>query len=76
MLALRVERQKRGMSQVKLCGLTGISPSDISAIENGIKKPFPGWKARIAEALGMPADELFKPVEQIAAPGLVAATGM
>ena len=63
MLQLRIERQKRGLSQVKLSCMTGIASTDISAIENGWKKPFPGWKKRIAKALGVhgpEADRLFE----------------
>lgn len=52
-MRLREERKKRGMSQTKLSGLTGIASTDISAIENGWKKPFPGWKKRITKALGV-----------------------
>lgn len=63
MLRLKMERQRRGISQVKLSGITGIASTDISAIENGWKKPFPGWKRRISKALGVTgpeADKLFE----------------
>lgn len=66
MLQLRKERQQRGLSQVKLSQMTGIASADISAIENGGRKPFPGWKKRIAKALdvdGPEADKLFKEAE-------------
>jgi ribosome-binding protein aMBF1 (putative translation factor) len=67
MLRLREERQRRGLSQTKLSGMTGIASTDISAIENGWKKPFPGWKKRIARALGVhgtEAERLFEEVRQ------------
>lgn len=51
MIRLREERLRRGLSQTKLSIMTGIASTDISAIENGWKKPFPGWKKRIAGAL-------------------------
>lgn len=68
MLRLREERQRRGMSQTKLSGMTGIASTDISAIENGWKKPFPGWRKRIAVALGMhgpEADRLFEELKTV-----------
>lgn len=66
MLRLQEERKKRGMSQTKLSGLTGIASTDISAIENGWKKPFPGWKKKITKALNLSESEgkrLFEEVE-------------
>ena len=68
MLRLRQERQHQGLTQVKLSGLTGIASTDISAIENGWKKPFPGWRKRIAKALGMEgpeADQLFEEIQEL-----------
>lgn len=65
MLQLRVERQRRGLSQTKLSGMTGIASTDISAIENGWKRPFPGWRKRIAKALGVPESEANKLFEEI-----------
>ncbi|GAB6178968.1 hypothetical protein JCM14036_02870 [Desulfotomaculum defluvii] len=65
MIRLREERQRRGLSQTKLSSMTGIASADISAIENGWKKTFPGWKKRIAKALGIheaEADQLFEEV--------------
>ena len=65
MILLRKIRQERGISQVKLCQLTGISQADISAIENKWKRPYSGWRKRIALALGVPeaeTDKLFKEV--------------
>lgn len=68
MLRLRLERQRRGLSQTKLSAMTGIASTDISAMENGWKKPFPGWKRRIAQALGMSgadAEKLFEEVSEV-----------
>jgi transcriptional regulator with XRE-family HTH domain len=58
---LRRERLRRGWSQVKVCALTGISPSTLSLIERGLQPAYPGWQRRIAEAFGLPAEELFPP---------------
>jgi len=66
MLKLKEERKKRGWSQTKLSGLTGIASSDISSIESGWRRVFPGWKKRISEALGVhgpEAERLFEEVE-------------
>lgn len=60
MNTLKEERRKRGWSQVMLSMKTGgIAPSDLSAIENGKRVAYPGWKKRIARAFRMDADELF-----------------
>jgi transcriptional regulator with XRE-family HTH domain len=70
MILLKKIRQERNISQVKLCQLTGISQADISAIENGWKRPFSGWKKRIALALGVSdadADSLFEEVSELKA---------
>lgn len=56
-------RQKRGVSQLRLSFLTGIAPSEISRIENGWIKPYPGWCKRLAKALGVPETKLFPPGE-------------
>lgn len=56
---LKEIRKEKGVSQVKLSRLTLIAPSDISRIENGWLRPYPGWRKRIAEALGVTEDQLF-----------------
>ncbi|HUW45632.1 MAG TPA: helix-turn-helix transcriptional regulator [Dehalococcoidia bacterium] len=52
-------RKQKGLSQLRLSFLTGIPPSDISRIENGWLKPYPGWRKRLARALGVSEAELF-----------------
>lgn len=56
---LKEIRKSRGLSQLRLSFLTGIPPSDISRIENGWTKPYPGWRRRFAMALGSNENELF-----------------
>ena len=56
---LKEARGKRGISQLKLAFLTGISPGDISRIENGWILPYPSWRKRLAEALDTTESELF-----------------
>jgi putative transcriptional regulator len=52
-------RKERGLSQLKLSFMTDISPWDISRIENGWIKPYPGWRKRLCKALGKSEQELF-----------------
>jgi len=56
---LQEVRKQKGLSQLRLSFLTGIPPSDISRIENGWLKPYPGWRKRLARALGVSEAELF-----------------
>ena len=56
---LKEVRNERGLSQLKLAFLTGISPSDISRIENGWLRPYPNWRKRLAKALGTSQADLF-----------------
>lgn len=56
---LRQIRRERGFSQLRLAMLTGIAPWDISRVENGWIRPYPGWRKRFARALGMSEAELF-----------------
>jgi len=56
---LKKIRNDKGLSQLRLAFLTGISPTDISRIENDVRKAYPGWRKRLAEALGVTEDNLF-----------------
>jgi len=56
---LKQVRNERGLSQLKLAFLTGISPADISRVENGWLRPYPSWRKRLAKALSTPQVELF-----------------
>lgn len=62
-LKLRKIREERKWSLVKLCQLTGIDPGSLSRIERGYIYPYAGWRRRIAEAFGLPEEELFQKVE-------------
>jgi len=67
MLRLKAERLKRNLSQHKLAALAGIHPATLSRIETGRVYPYPGWRRRLAEALGWPveqADRLFEEVSE------------
>lgn len=56
---LKEIRTEKGLSQLGLAKLTNISPSDISRVENGWLRPYPGWRKRFAKALNTPVDKIF-----------------
>lgn len=56
---LRKLRKNKGLSQLKLAFITGISPSEISRIENEWLKPYPSWRKRLADALEVSEEKLF-----------------
>ncbi len=64
-LRLEVERRKRGWSQARLARETGIHPTDISKLEAGQVHPWPGWRKRLAEALGVEEAVLFREVKEV-----------
>ena len=59
MNTLKEVRKQLGFSQLTLAKLTNIAPTEISRIENGWLRPFPGWRKRLAKALGVTEKELF-----------------
>lgn len=59
MTRLREERKRQGLTQFELARRTKIHPTEIGKLERGILKPFPGWKRRLAQALGVPEEYLF-----------------
>lgn len=52
-------REEKGLSQLKLSILTEISQSDISQVENGKKYPFPNWRRKFSDALGVEENVIF-----------------
>ncbi|MBI3932401.1 MAG: helix-turn-helix transcriptional regulator [Acidobacteria bacterium] len=58
-LRLRAERLRRGWSMTRVAGLTGISPSDLSQLERGLRPAFPGWRRRLSDVFGVSEGELF-----------------
>jgi|WetSurMetagenome_2_1015567.scaffolds.fasta_scaffold86254_2 ribosome-binding protein aMBF1 (putative translation factor) len=67
MTKLQQTRDAKGWSQTKLAYMAKVAQSDISAIENGWRKPYPGQAKRIAKLLGLKPEELTQAVDQSAA---------
>lgn len=61
---LKKVRTEKGLSQLRLALLTGIAPGDISRIENNWLRPYPGWRKRLARALGTTESGLFPAEEE------------
>lgn len=49
--------------QYQLAGLAAINPRSITAFCAGREDPTPAQRARLAEVLGVPEEELFEPVD-------------
>ncbi|MHB1256095.1 MAG: helix-turn-helix domain-containing protein [Dethiobacteraceae bacterium] len=67
MRRLQAERQRLGLSQFQLGKLADVHPAEISRLERGRIYPYPGWRRKLAEALGWPvesAEELFEEVQE------------
>lgn len=61
---LREIRQLKRLSQFGLAKLSNVEPSILSKIETGIISPYPAWRKRIAEALGVLEAEIFPEVTE------------
>jgi hypothetical protein len=60
---LRRVRIGQGKTLRQLSAATAIAGPDLSRLERGLLPAYPGWRARLARALRMSADELFRVVE-------------
>ncbi|MFW5987862.1 MAG: helix-turn-helix domain-containing protein [bacterium] len=61
---VKQERRKKGWSQLELAMKTKINQSDISQIENSKIYPYPGWRKKLAEALGADEEFLFPDIKK------------
>jgi transcriptional regulator with XRE-family HTH domain len=52
-------RQQRGITQNQLAALLGLSPSSVSAVENGHVRPWPRFRREAARCLGIDESALF-----------------
>jgi transcriptional regulator with XRE-family HTH domain len=57
-LKLREARERRFLTQQALADLVGTTKANISRLETGNQRPRPGTVLRLAEALGVPPEEL------------------
>ncbi|MEU6853065.1 helix-turn-helix transcriptional regulator [Actinacidiphila alni] len=55
---LRAARERHGASLTEVCRATGLSPSTLSRVENGRRKPHLELLLHLAAAYGVPLDEL------------------
>ncbi|MHB1418194.1 MAG: helix-turn-helix domain-containing protein [Bacillota bacterium] len=60
MLLVRYERLKRGWSLRHVATLIGIAHPDLSKIERGSYRVFPGWRKKLADLYGIDEQRLFE----------------
>lgn len=60
MKQMKTYREQKGMSQTELAKAVGISQSEISSYESGVKSPRVNVALAIAEVLGVKIGELVK----------------
>lgn len=58
MKKIKIYREKKGMNQTELAEAVGISQSEISSYESGVKSPRVNVAVAIAEVLGVTIGEL------------------
>ncbi len=58
---LRDWRESAGLTLEEVAGLTGLSRSELSRVERGVRGIAPLTRVRVARALGVPLAELFPP---------------
>ena len=66
--AVRALRERRGLQQVELAALSGLSAPQVSAIERGRRPPTLRTLRRVCEALGASVDDLLRSATGRAAP--------
>ena len=64
---LRLARQARGLSQLQLATMAGVSRQAVSAVESGHSDPSLRVALSLAQAIGLSVEELFGPGEPAAA---------
>ncbi len=62
MLRIKQERKKRKWRLEDLAYFARISVADVSRIESGRMKPYPNHAKRLAEALGLTAEQLLEEI--------------
>ena len=64
--SLRLARQARGLSQLQLAAMAGVSRQAVSAVESGHSDPSLRVALALAQAIGLSVEELFGPGEPAA----------
>lgn len=59
---IRKKRREKGLSLRALSRISNIYVSDLSQIERGLIRVFPGWRSRLSAALELPEETLFPEV--------------
>lgn len=59
---LRSIRQEQGLSQLQLSMRSQVAQGVVSSIENGKLYAYPGWRTKLASALGVSEERLFPEV--------------
>lgn len=57
-------RHSQGWTLDDIAGITGVSVSNLSRIENGVVIPRPATRVHIAHALGKRVSDLFEPIDE------------
>jgi transcriptional regulator with XRE-family HTH domain len=57
---IRAARLAATLTQAALADMLGVTQKDISRWETGVREPSATWIKKLAEALGVSADELLK----------------
>jgi len=63
MFQITLIRQKRGWSQAELARKAEIGEANLSRLEQGKIFPYPGWKRKLGDALGVDPEILFQEVK-------------
>ena len=61
--AIRVIRERSGLTQTAFAGMVGIDRSHLTHIEAGRRRPSPPMAARIADELCVPMTAILAPAE-------------
>ncbi len=62
MFRITFEREKQKLTKADLSRLSGVSKSTLCRLEKGKIYPYPGWRNKLAKALGVAPDILFQEV--------------
>jgi len=65
---MRILRRAKGLSQAHVARQADLHAASVSLIESGRLRPYPSQLARIAEVLGVPADDAGRLLDEIELP--------